>query len=79
MSTQNAASEALRRTIFEYRLEGKALAAESGLSQRQISQFKNGHTDLLSSSLIRLVEAMPQDARSYFVENAFGIRPGKAS
>ncbi len=78
MSGQNVVSEALRRTIFEYRLAGKSLAEESGLSERQISQFKNGHTDMLSSSLLKLVEAMPQDARSYFLENAFGVRSGNS-
>ena len=59
-------AEAFRETIFRYNLTGNKLAAESGLTQMQISKFRNGG-DLRTDSLEKLLEAMPPEARQYMM------------
>jgi predicted transcriptional regulator len=61
-------SEALRRTMFEFEITGTQLSQVSGVSQRQISEFKNGERHMRSDNLKKILDAMPPEARRYLLE-----------
>jgi transcriptional regulator with XRE-family HTH domain len=61
-------SEALNRTLEEYGISAVWLAERSGVSQRMISQFRNGKQRIYSDSLERIMENLPPDARTYFFQ-----------
>jgi plasmid maintenance system antidote protein VapI len=60
-------SEALRRTMFEYRIEGQWLAKESGVASNRISQFINGRSGMTSSNLDKIMQALPQEALHFLL------------
>lgn len=70
--------EALRRTMFEFRIAGRELSQATGISERQISEFKNGKRDMVATNLVKLSKALPDAARNYFVSLTFGL-PGGAN
>jgi plasmid maintenance system antidote protein VapI len=55
-------SEALRRAMFEYHIEGQWLAKESGVASNRISQFINGKSGMTSTNLDKIISALPGDA-----------------
>jgi DNA-binding Xre family transcriptional regulator len=59
-------SEAFRETLFRYGISGKCLAEKSGVSERQISKFRNGD-NLRTDTLEKLLEALPENAREYMM------------
>ena len=59
-------ADAFRETMFRYNLTGNKLAAESGLTEMQISKFRNGG-ELRTDSLEKLLEALPIEAREYMM------------
>lgn len=71
--------DAFRETLYLYRLSGAELARKSGLTDAQISAFKNNRKELRTGSFSSLVNALPEDARQHFVQSAFGLQSGKSS
>ena len=59
--------EALRRTMFEYRVTGRDLASKTGINPSQISEFKNGRVSLSIPNLELLIQALDDDARAYML------------
>ena len=66
--------EALRQTLFEFRLSAAQLARDTGLTKAQISLFKNGERDLTTQSWVKLVRALPVEARLYYLDLLFGLK-----
>ena len=60
-------SEAFRETMFRFNLKGSDIAERSGLTQAQVSDFRNGK-NLRIDSVERILKALPSDARSYLLE-----------
>jgi len=59
-------SEAFKETLFRFDLKGKELATKSGLTETQVSDFRNGK-NLRSDSLDKLIGALPREAREYML------------
>jgi len=59
--------EALRRTMFEFRISGAKLARETGVNQSQISEFKNGGDSISVANLHKIIHALQDDERAYFL------------
>ena len=59
-------SNALDKTLDKYGIAGKWLSSESGVSERMISNFRNGKQRVWSDSLERIISALPIDSRQYF-------------
>jgi transcriptional regulator with XRE-family HTH domain len=58
-------SDAFDQTLIEFKIKGKEMSARSGLSEAAISEFRRGERELKSSSLERLLFALPNDAKQY--------------
>jgi hypothetical protein len=52
--------------LNKYDLKGSALAKASGLNESQISVFRSGQRDIEGKTLIKLLNAMPPEARLEF-------------
>jgi len=59
-------SEAFKMTIERYELTGKDLAELSGLTESQLSSFRNGG-NLRTDSLEKLLGIMDPEARQYMM------------
>ena len=59
--------EALRRTMFEFRISGTKLAEDTGVNRSQISEFKNGNLSLSVPNLQKVIHGLRPDARAYFL------------
>jgi len=59
--------EALRRTMFEFRISGTRLAKDTGVNRSQISEFKNGNLSLSVPNLQKLIHGLDPEARAYFL------------
>jgi transcriptional regulator with XRE-family HTH domain len=58
--------EAFDQTLKKFDIRGAELARETGVSDRQISQFRHGKIDLSSATLFKLLRALPPEAREFF-------------
>ncbi|AFY72056.1 hypothetical protein Pse7367_3833 (plasmid) [Thalassoporum mexicanum PCC 7367] len=65
--------EILSLVMQRHELTGTQMAHQSGLSEAQISNFKTGRKSLATESLIKLIMALPNDARVEFLEAAFDL------
>lgn len=54
-----SAKEALKRTLFEFKISNAQLSRDSQLTESQISEFKNAKKDLNTDSWFKLVAALP--------------------
>lgn len=59
--------EALRRTMFEFRVSGSKLAGLTGVNASQISEFKNGNSSLSVPNLEKVIQALSPNERAYFL------------
>jgi transcriptional regulator with XRE-family HTH domain len=57
---------ALDETFKLFNLKAKTIAASSGVSEQQLSKFRNGHQDMHARGLFRVVSALPRSARFHF-------------
>ena len=57
---------AFDQTMVKFSIRAKDLARESGVSETAISRFRRGKQDIKASSLSRLVNALPADAKQHF-------------
>ena len=72
-------SEAFRETMFRFSLKGNELAKRSGLTETQISDFRNGK-NLRMDSVEKILKALSPEAREYMLilvlrEDNAGIMP----
>lgn len=61
-------SKSFDRTLERYGITGKWLHEASGLSEKMISNFRNGKARVWSDSLERMVEVLPEEAQQYFFQ-----------
>ena len=61
------AGDAFHLTISTYRLKVKDVAERAGVSVTQTSEFKNKKRQLTDQNLFALINALPSDARQYFL------------
>ncbi|NJL57251.1 helix-turn-helix transcriptional regulator [bacterium] len=62
-------SSALDKTLKEFDITARELAARSGVAESSISRFRRGERDMHCDGLERLLAALPVEARNYFVFN----------
>ena len=58
-------SKALDKTLDKFGVTGKWLSAQSGVSERMISNFRNGKQRVWSDSLERIISALPTEPKQY--------------
>lgn len=58
--------EALNKTLDTFKIPAARLSESSGIDSAKLSKFRNGRQDLMASTLIDLVNALPPDAKAYF-------------
>jgi transcriptional regulator with XRE-family HTH domain len=61
--------EALDLSIKLLDLEVKPIAQKAGISESQISRYRNGRADISSASFARLIRALPEKARKVLIES----------
>lgn len=59
--------EALNETIRVFRLKAVDISEASGVNEQEISRYRKGHKDINSSTLHKIVNALPRNARAYFL------------
>lgn len=62
-------SKSFDRTLERYGITGKWLHEASGLSEKMISNFRNGKARVWSDSLERMIEVLPSEAQQYFFQS----------
>ncbi len=62
METHEAFSETIRR----FKISLAEISRKTDISQATLSRFKNGHNDLGSRNLQKILCALPAYAREYF-------------
>lgn len=60
-------ANALKHTMTEFGLTGAELASRSGVGKNTISAFRQGRQSLSVSNLEKVLGAMPEEARLYFL------------
>jgi transcriptional regulator with XRE-family HTH domain len=58
--------EALFQTLDTFKISGKQLSADSGVTESQISSFRRGNRELDLKNFEKLVEALPPNAYHHF-------------
>ena len=58
--------QAFDRTLKDLDIRASQVAAGSGVSESDISRFRNGDRDIRSSKFARLLFALPSHAQDYF-------------
>jgi DNA-binding Xre family transcriptional regulator len=66
-------SQALDRTMFEFKISGAQLSRQSGVSQSQLSQFRTGKVDISTSNFVKIIRALPDEARRYYLSLVFNV------
>jgi DNA-binding Xre family transcriptional regulator len=72
-SMKSLVSQALDRTMFEFKISGAHLSRQSGVSQSQLSQFRTGKVDISTSNFVKIVRALPDQARRYYLNLVFNL------
>ena len=70
-------AKALRETMEECNLRATFLAEHSGLTDQQISAFRNGKRPMQSDNLQRLIDALPPTARIAFFSKCMMSKIGE--
>jgi transcriptional regulator with XRE-family HTH domain len=58
--------DALDETIRLFNIKASDLAQKSGIDEQMISKYRRKHKDMNSLNLVKLANALPREARSYF-------------
>lgn len=61
------AQDALHKTLKDFKLKANELAALSGVPAEDISRFRHKRKDMYVANLAKIVAALPEDARFYFL------------
>ncbi len=59
--------EALNETIRVFHLKAVDLAQASGVTEAEISRFRKGRKDVTATTLYKLIQGLPNNARAYFL------------
>lgn len=70
-------AKALRETMEECNLRATFIAEHSGLTDQQISTFRNGKRPMQSDNLQRLIDALPPTARIVFFSKCMMSKIGE--
>lgn len=58
--------EALNKTFEAFDIKASDIAKRSGLGENQISNYRNGKSDLYSENLQLIINTLPIEAKMYF-------------
>jgi len=58
--------KALDYTLDKFQLQAKTLAAKVGINPAQLSRYRNGKADLYGETLLKIVRALPPEAKGYY-------------
>lgn len=58
--------KALDQTIKHFELKAKDLAELGGITEYELSKYRRGHKDMVSTTVFRIIKALPESARFYF-------------
>ncbi|NJO85309.1 MAG: hypothetical protein HC818_00090 [Synechococcaceae cyanobacterium RM1_1_27] len=58
-------SEALDMTLKEFKITGRWLSGQSGVSEQAISKYRLGQKDIEVGTYEKLIMALPSEARNY--------------
>jgi transcriptional regulator with XRE-family HTH domain len=58
--------KALDFTIDIFHIQAKSLAEKVGISPVQLSRYRNGKSDLYGETLLRILRALPPEAKGYY-------------
>lgn len=64
--------EAFNQTLDEFGIKGTWLSEKTGVSNQGISRLRTGERDIYLQTFGKLFEAMPSDAKRYFLEKILG-------
>ncbi|PSB42698.1 transcriptional regulator [Cyanosarcina cf. burmensis CCALA 770] len=59
--------------LDRFGISAKPLAERAGVSEVQLSRFRNGKTDLGAGKLMALLENVPQEAREWYLSQLLGV------
>ncbi len=59
---------AFDKSLKKFKLSAAWLSRQSSVSEKIISQFRNGHQRIYTETLEKLVEALPIEAKLYFFD-----------
>lgn len=62
--------------LIHFKLNAKAIANASGVSEVMVSRFRNGRMDLGAAKLIALLACVPDEAREWYFANLLGVKSG---
>lgn len=62
METNQAFAETIRR----FKIQIADISRETGIAQESLSRFKNGHSDIKSKNLQKILKSLPPYAQEYF-------------
>ena len=65
--------KAFDRTLNHFRISGKWLSEQSGVSQQMISGFRRNQQRIYSDSMEKLIWSLPFEAQQYFFESLLGM------
>ena len=58
--------KALDHTLDKFQLQAKTLAIQVGINPTQLSRYRNGKADLYGETLLRILKALPPEAKGYY-------------
>ncbi len=61
--------------LVRFDLNARLLSDTTGIPEVTISRFRNDKYDLGSARLIALLEAVPQEARNWYLSELFAVTP----
>lgn len=64
--------EAFNETLDEFGIKAVWLAEKTGVSNQGISRLRTGERDIYLQTFGKLFEALPSDAKQFFLEKVFG-------
>jgi hypothetical protein len=64
--------EAFNETLNEFGIKGTWLSEKTGVSNQGISRLRTGERDIYLQTFGKLFEAMPSDAKRFFLERILG-------
>ncbi len=59
-------NEAFDYVLNKYQISADDIAEKSGIDKSAISKFRNGHHEMRSNNLQKLIRALPPEARTHF-------------
>ena len=59
--------EALNKVIEVHKLKAVDIAKASGVNVHEISKFRNGHKDMMTSTFFKIAYSLPNTAKSHLL------------